>query len=87
MKSGYQYLSSVFNSGATDNQQNGRIIKHTSNCDDCFLGMQVSRREAYVELVLKVSEWFGWLVAVTLFPDPDLAEETSTSEKRLRSQI
>ena len=54
-KNGYQYVSSVFNSGATDKAKNGPVksrLNHFSNCDDCFLGMQVSRREAYV-----VSNW------------------------------
>jgi hypothetical protein len=50
MKSGYQYLSSVFNGGATNSQQNGRTVlgSGTANCEDCLFGMQVSRREAYV---------------------------------------
>ena len=51
MKNGYQYLSTVFNNGATEKQQNGKTFSAGSsvaNCDDCFLGMQISRREAYV---------------------------------------
>ena len=29
----------------------------------------------FQEFVLKVSEWFGWLLAVSLFPDPELLED------------
>ena len=55
LNSGYQYISSFFKYPSTNDRQNARIIGGGSsalsgveNCDDCFLGMQVSRREAYV---------------------------------------
>ena len=48
MKNGYQYLSNVFNDGATEKQQNGKTFTTRANCKDCFWGMQVSRREAHV---------------------------------------
>jgi hypothetical protein len=49
MKSGYQYISNVFSSGDNPyNPQKGKTISDVENCEDCFLGLQVSRREAYV---------------------------------------
>ena len=57
LKHGYEYVSSFFNkgqnkdakirtSGVGSSPLSGRL--NSADCDDCFLGMQVSRREAYV---------------------------------------
>ena len=57
LKHGYEYVSSFFNkgqakdakisaSGVGSSPLYGRL--NSADCDDCFLGMQVSRREAYV---------------------------------------
>ena len=57
LKHGYEYVSSFFNKGLGQNAKitasgvgssplSGRL--NSADCDDCFLGMQVSRREAYV---------------------------------------
>ena len=60
LNSGYQYISSFLKNTRDGEQVNSRASYGSSalsgvpNCDDCFLGMQVSRREAYV-----VSSWNG----------------------------
>merc|ERR1712154_63857 len=54
-------------------------------CDDCFLGLQVSRREAYVELFEKLAEWVSFLVANHLYPDPELFEHESNSEAKVET--
>ena len=58
LNNGYQYISNWLNnhaklknyavgsSGLDFSSASGRF--NTAECDDCFLGMQVSRREAYV---------------------------------------
>ena len=57
LRHGYEYVSSFFNkgrdkdakisaSGVGSSPLSGRL--NSADCDDCFLGMQVSRREAYV---------------------------------------
>lgn len=84
LNTAYQYTTSMFNSRTSNNAQKGGRSIGTENqalsgvpgCKKCFLGLQVSQREAYVELVLKVSEWFGFLVAQQMFPDPDLIEKS-----------
>ena len=56
LNNGYKYVSSIFSKQDVNQNQDPRVISSVgssslsgvSNCDDCFLGMQVSRREAYV---------------------------------------
>ena len=54
LKNGYRYVSSFLDRRNSDNLPHTRASAGSSalsgvpNCDDCFLGMQVSRREAYV---------------------------------------
>ena len=56
LNNGYKYVSSIFSKQDVNQNQDPRVLSSVgssslsgvSNCDDCFLGMQVSRREAYV---------------------------------------
>ena len=54
LNSGYQYISNLLKNTRDGEQVNSRAsygssaLSGVANCDDCFLGMQVSRREAYV---------------------------------------
>ena len=38
---------------------------------------------SFQEFVLKVSEWFGWFLAVSLFPDPELVENTERKRRNI----
>jgi len=78
LSSGYQFISKFLKNTPDGDQANSRTsssgfgVSGVPNCDDCFMGLRVSRREASVELVAKIAEWFAWLGAASLFPDPDL---------------
>ena len=62
LKNGYRYVSSFLDRRNSDNLPHTRASAGSSalsgvpNCDDCFLGMQVSRREAYV--VSNSKNWY-----------------------------
>jgi hypothetical protein len=77
LSSGYQFISKFLkNTGDGESRSSlsssGFGTSGVANCDDCFMGLRVSRREASVELDAKVAEWFAWLMSASLFPDPDL---------------
>jgi len=78
LSSGYQFISKFLKNIPEGDQADSRTsssgfgVSGVPNCDDCFMGLRVSRREASVELVAKIAEWFAWLGAASLFPDPDL---------------
>jgi len=80
LNSGYQFISKFLKNSRDGDQgtsratinQSGFGTSGVTGCDDCFMGLRVSRREASVELVAKVAEWFAWLMSASLFPDPDL---------------
>jgi len=78
---GYKYVSSLFNNRASNDQENSRAaifgsesLSGVEDCPDCFFGLQVSRRHATVEALFLFFEWFSWLAAESIFPDPELIE-------------
>ena len=62
LKNGYRYISSFLGGQSSDNlpqtrsSTGSKTLSGVDNCDDCFLGMQVSRREAYV--VSNSKNWY-----------------------------
>ena len=55
LNSGYQYISNFWKNYTNDGENmdsktslSSSALSGVANCDDCFLGMQVSRREASV---------------------------------------
>ena len=64
LSNAYQYTTSIFNNRVSNHAQKDRqgfggssSLSGVSGCKKCFLGLQVSQREAYV--VSKNSEYFN----------------------------
>ena len=65
LNSGYQYISNFWKNNREGENMDSKTslgssaLSGVANCDDCFLGMQVSRREASV--VSSKSMIFAWI--------------------------